>query len=490
MTDAFGDIRSLLQRAPTRGRWGVLGLVLEGAGEDAFHEVLLPYCDGALRAWPDELRVLRAGGARAMLAGETPRLAKLCAGVEVATDARGPEWRRMAQAELPHLTRLRVDGVKYGGAPGFAVFLEMGHLDRLESLEFRDLKFADVSFDALLERCARMPRLKRLCLERCRIDEEKLLRLLDSPVCAKLEGLSLRDNRLRPKDIQKLAAHPNTDGLEVLLLGALPRDPMFADRHAFYNTTDDDARRMLGEPSRMPKLRGLELAYHKIDDRQLGAFLNDDLFPSLEALDIRVNRFKGRGAALLAGSRLWSKLERVDLGGNSLGARGTDALLRAGRERDLVDLRLSRTKPGKAGVVAASEAPSMRTVTRFEFTDNRLREEHMLPLLASMHMPQLERCDVSRNTWTSAIGELLAKAPMLRPVRALGAAGMSLPALRRFVEHLELPNLEEVTVQADAGTLERLREEFPRLRALDVRLSSSYHWHFVSEVVPILEGAR
>ncbi len=136
MTDAFGELRSLLQGRPDAQTLGRLCVSMRGWEPRERDEILLPYAQSAVDRWPDELRAVGPDWAKRLLGGQerwahATRFARtLTVSFERPTR---PEWDALAWCDwraLRQFVAMEVDGLD----AGIDALSEVGVLERLHEL--------------------------------------------------------------------------------------------------------------------------------------------------------------------------------------------------------------------------------------------------------------------------------------------------------------------------------------------------------------------
>lgn len=206
----FGELRSLLQQAPSEASWARLCEHLMRWTFDAHFEAeTLPYLTEALESWPQDLKVAPGGWVRPLLGTikkEAPLLSlvtslDLTTGVQLHPRALA---RLFHAQELAHITTLDLSYNDLGPA-GARLLAASPHIHNLRTLLLIQTNLQDEGAIALAQ-CERLQNLVTLDLSDARVTE---------PGCRALE----RSPYLRP-EIRALAfdwydeRHPYDDTME------------------------------------------------------------------------------------------------------------------------------------------------------------------------------------------------------------------------------------------------------------------------------------
>lgn len=219
MLDDFGELRSLVHGAPSRGAWDELCRWIERQDETQQRQ-WLPYIQTGLASWPAALRC--APQAWLDTALERPVLAlSLVRWIRCRAPTSSEAWLRWGQlAELEHVEGIDASatGLKRAGlkalwsAPCFARIkhlnlrqnplagaligvLSIPRQPTLVELSLSACALRHEDIDALAQSAA-LANLERLDLSRCELDDESITRHLSSPHLGRLKRLDLSANTL------------------------------------------------------------------------------------------------------------------------------------------------------------------------------------------------------------------------------------------------------------------------------------------------------
>lgn len=219
MPDDFGELRSLVHGAPSRGAWDELCLWIERQDETQQRQ-WLPYIQTGLASWPAALRCAPQPWLDTALERPVPAL-RLAKWIKCRAPATSEAWLIWGQlAELEHVEGIDASatGLKRAGLKALWSAPSLGALQHLKlgrnplagsligvlsiprqptlvelSLSACALRHEDI--DALAQSAA-LSNLERLDLSRCELDDESITRLLSSPHLSRLKSLDLSANTL------------------------------------------------------------------------------------------------------------------------------------------------------------------------------------------------------------------------------------------------------------------------------------------------------
>jgi hypothetical protein len=368
----FGELRSLLQQAPSEALWEqICALVFPAKWEKAADQ-WLPYAEDHLdRSWPDVLRVWpeRWRGRKA-----APRATQLVRHCEVDPKARSLEtflgalerikppltsldlsyYPQLSEEErgrlfavigsLEQLRRLRL-GIARQQVMG--ALLESGVVRRLEALELHGETLDKPGVRAL---CAsdQLGLLRELALEGEALTAQSYAFIAASPLPAQLESLSLRWSRLAGEQMGP-PSRDESSGLWRLAQAEWPA----LERLDLLNTSCD--RRVGALLARAPALRTLHMSVDFLRaDALVGALEGVSALRELALSDI-LDRGDEEGLVGLFGLPGLAGLEVLTVGGASFGERAGAALRDAPCAQTLRHLRLypagyEDMAPGGAGL--------------------------------------------------------------------------------------------------------------------------------------------
>lgn len=199
--NTFGELRSLLQRPPSRKGWERLCAMIEGwpaARVTERDEVAIPYALDHLASWPDLYRTPTPVMRRAILRREVPTALLLCTTLSLESS----HTRRIANATIialassPAARSLRT--LQLNGAPiGLPAAHALGaspHLAQLRTLELNHARLGPDGAAALAT--PQLAALECLSVADTQLTDAGMRHLLGAPFAAQLEFLDARRNRL------------------------------------------------------------------------------------------------------------------------------------------------------------------------------------------------------------------------------------------------------------------------------------------------------
>jgi Ran GTPase-activating protein (RanGAP) involved in mRNA processing and transport len=384
----FGELRSLLQRAPEPQTWGALCALLERWPDDgSLAEQALPYCEAQLRGWEDSWRVApRRWIARVLSGDKLPALAlarRLRVHVQL-TD-RDKMQRLIEHPALGHITQLDLAGTSLHEHMVGPLMERLAEHNRLRALDLSDNDVLG-ALDAWLQDEPDKPPLERLSLAnvtRATSNNAQpmalpLVRLARAPLVRGLRHLDLSRNPLGVGGSAGLDALVEVADaapvLESLWLEhceghhGLPCMHIFALsgwealRHLSLrgNLFLHGGAHVLREaPAVLGRLKTLELGECRIDDATL-----DTLFEPLT---------EGHSWGLTA----------LDLSDNPLTDQAVERLLALPWVGQLRLLNLSATQLTDAGALALITSPRLHPSARVVLNGNGFNEVTLAAIAAS-----------------------------------------------------------------------------------------------------------
>ena len=352
---AFGELRSMMQHAPSAALWDKICTWLEdhdsvdGSGADPVRYLL-----GHLDKWPYKLR-------------QAPRRW---------TSARSRSHARWCQiARVFDLSQMglaagrlgALEGLDPAGVWGLDLsknwFEQEALEDFAQAAHWQQLRWLDLSFNRMQNpgvqalwtaaKAGGLPKLQELNLERTALEEGSLVRLGATPLAATLESLWLGQNWLRSRDLADLRMHVRFRRLRHLHL----------DRNRFGSPA---VRNLLTMPAdRFEHLEVLTLAQNELDDRACRAVAWSQETPALSCLELSSNHVGDQGMRYLAESSLHPGLRTLGLAQNDLSDDALWAIKESPYFQGLRRLGLSRNGFTLEGV---------RTLTRGGDRLDNLRE--------------------------------------------------------------------------------------------------------------------
>jgi uncharacterized protein (TIGR02996 family) len=272
---------------------------------------------------------------------------------------------------------------------------------------------------------ARVP-LRGVSLERTR---GVLDQVLDSPLLAVLQELSLRVCDLGPAEVRAVVSCPRLAGLRKLDL--------------FANPLGDEGLRVIAEAPALAGLRSLELENCRVGSA---------------------------GVRALAASRYLTRLARLDLSRNEHVADiGAEALAGSANMRGLVDLSLLMTGLGPAGARLLFASPHLAGLRKLNLAFNAVGDPGAVALAEASPLASLEVLNLGGNGIGDAGAEALAACPRLGRLRllilhnsAIGDAGALALARSPHLEGLNLLDLQLNRPPISAALRQALLERFGR----------------------------
>jgi uncharacterized protein (TIGR02996 family) len=268
---------------------------------------------------------------------------------------------------------------------------------------------------------------------------ENLDELADTPLLARLRGLSLSEAELGNEGARCLAGSEHLGGLRVLDLSlndirpagirALARNEGLAGL-TFLNLWGNDfglaGARALAKTRNLTGLQRLDLSHNEIGDSGLTALAQWPLLANVRHLDLGGNRLGNRGVAALADSPHRGVLTDLYLGFNRIDAGGARTLAGPGVVRGLQALDLQENPIHSEGLAALVEA-GPRELRWLDLANCRIDHRGVEALAGCRGLSRLERLDLNSNPIGDAGAEALAGSPYLGRLTTLqlGAAGIT-----------------------------------------------------------------
>lgn len=406
--DTFGELRSMLSRAPSELLWEQICALcdMEVAHDAArFEAELLSYVSAGLEGWPDALRTAPQGWVDAIsAAGAHPcgslvrRLARKPAG-DVARLLSAPCLAQVTDLSLNALGMKRIDALAGASMLGALRVLELGsveiegagavfaRLPALTALHGGDGR-ADRLLDAL-EDCGRLPALEALCLGL----EEPVATLRRLRVCGALRKLTVW-SRAALGDAGVAALCEAVQHAPLMLLNARCRGvsgaclamiaaaPWRLEQLMISEVElSADAAALLGEHEAFGALRLLGLSWARLAPGALAPLLARRGEQPLRVL--RCNYLNGMDA------ESWGTAAQGDT------ARGLETLV--------IEHSVLRRHGVFDGLVAGIDGGQMQ---RLSLSWNGLGAKHM-KMLGEARLPGLRELDLSHNPITDAGAEAL-----------------------------------------------------------------------------------
>jgi len=398
--EIFGDIRSILQQAPSEARWTRLCGLLEVSSDHELTERIVPYVESHTQSWPHELRVCPTRWLDQLARGEDDHPALAC--VRTVRHMRA----------TPELVR--------------AIFASR-HLVHPRRLELRgELRDEDV---AVLAAHERLSEVRELDLSHNLLTNHTAKALAASDDASGLVALSLDDNRVGAEGVEELLTSPGLMGLAELGLGEnLPGEDgaialyrrmfTYPEGHRTLRTLRLGGRSERGGSSggigwsglfymlngEIRTSEGPQQVFEHIEELSLAANFNGALeayasairasrplslarkMPSVRALDLSNNQLGPEHLSTLLEGGLPEHLRTLDLGSNRLGDQGARELADArgpdGASTKLARLRLAHAMMGGASLEHLTEAEWWTGLEELVLSGNPFARSHALrPLL-------------------------------------------------------------------------------------------------------------
>lgn len=409
----FGELRSLLQRAPSASVWQALcdRLSHEWSGAP-WREMAEPYTMNLLQRWPIALRVLPRLWAERLLADQPlPWLA--CA-------------RHLNLFELRGVT-LELDQVER--------LLHAQAWDRLGCGSILHIGYPARALLGLLEAATYLDGVRELELAHNRLEATDCERLLRSYHLGQLQLLDMAYNMLGAPGAAVIARSPYLQQLEALYVRG---NHLLVEGARALADAEFEALRLLGLGGNHIQVQGLE------------AILARPWAAELETLYVWDNGLGDAGVGLLA--------ERLD------------------ERAALTHLFLGANEVGDEGLQTLSAAPWLGSLRALGLSENPLGRRGLEALFAQEHL-ELEELELRHIESHAGLIALLLGWPGLSTVRSLGLsiAGLDADELADLLASDRLASLVELDLEAchlNGRACEALlhNEALGRLRHLRVRL--------------------
>lgn len=298
----FGELRSLLQQAPSEAVWEALCALLESVTPSPrFEEVERPYLESHLRSWPDALRVAPAGWV-------TP----------IFMDAPSPllQWARVVDLRAHYLY-------------GEPIWQLAHHADMrgVTALWLADNNLGDQEARTLAQ-ASSLRALRHLSLDSNDLFEEGARALASHGALASLESLSAGDTHIGSQGFLHLTCSPLLPSLQALDLhfAAITHEPFIAALRRCW----------------LPTLTHLDLSNNPLRVEALLSLLSCAGLPRLRSIGWSRNTLTDEGAVALASQATLGGIVRLALAADLLTDRGAIALLRSPHLASLRALDLSQ----------------------------------------------------------------------------------------------------------------------------------------------------
>lgn len=459
MGQTFGDVRALIHH-PSPTNWkALIAALCVWPDPQELRQIVLPYCEQSLAAWPDMWRHASPGWINDALADREV----IHPGVWLARSlafapkkGRNVSWLRLwDHYDLSCVTTLRFHG------RGAKLKLPRHDFERmfdaLKETPVRALRFYDTKLNPAQWKSVMawpgLNGLESLSLNRCRLSSyQRDVQLgvslfeLAGHECHALRHLCVRDNRLRGSDLALLAEASFAKRLRTLRFGATPTNPYSSDSHAWFNRAGRDGLEALCHPNAFPALESLELSYQQFNADTIAPLHNAEM-KSLRHLDLHQNYLLSPEGKALAHSSFIRRLEALDLSGNEIGAQATQELCDAFEGGALRTLHLNRAKVGISGAAHMMRAEGLEQLTQLGFADNDLHGEGM-KIFTHCALSRLEHLNMMRNTMTDETYADFLCAPFLSTLKTLKIPTLTDAQVIELLEHPNLQQLERLAVDS------------------------------------------
>lgn len=347
----FGELRSLLHQGHHEKVWAQLCRLLDTwEHHPELEPIALPYIQGQLRRWPDELRTAPAPWLERQLEQHSP--APIFPQWEVvrAIDCHGQMFG--------HMTWRRLGRDFIGG--------------QIRTLRARSLPLTHRELGLVLEPKSILE-LKHLDLTYCTLTQEALEVLVTHPHLQNLRRLDAGECRLGHMGVQLICISPYLNNLESL------------------------------------KLQNDRLGMGVLD-----ALLRAEFAPKLKTLDLSDNHLGPRGAAILGQPHVWQHLEQLRLKNCGLGPDGVRALFSHPKAfPKLRSLNLERNDILNWGLKWLVESPVIEHLQSLNVGYNKISGDGLKWLLHDPRAKNLKRLAVHWNPISPTAHEVLAASPYI-----------------------------------------------------------------------------
>jgi hypothetical protein len=494
----FGELRSLLQRPPSRAAWDHLCLALEEWPAEALEQQALPYVTSILDRWPDALRVANPRWIKAFLRerkipwlplvrsvgfhGTRLTLEGMLKALDQLQSARLLELNLADAIELhvaeatalaahPTLAQLRTIKLSnaYRSGEALVTLLSSPNLSALERLEVNGLHVDDPLREALTRleqlghqwlpslrslrigwmygggddqlreqrRIFPLGQLEKLELNYHGMDQQGLASLLEDTRWRALRTLRLPNTQLTANMVRTMQEH-----LPMELIETLTIDPIQNEQGAPLKQL------MAGE---LDALRELELGAGKLNDVGLRALLERSP-GKLEALQAPAAMVEEEGFEALMGSELGAGLRRLNI--SQLGTRAAHAaraLAVAGPLPRLEELNMSSCELGQRGAMLLSRA-TLSGLRALTLDSSSLDAPGVEALLRAPWMAGVERLELQHSKLdATSMRSLMEHADSLRGLRRLNLSWCNLGpgGVMALARCQELGQLEELLLDGN-----------------------------------------
>jgi hypothetical protein len=316
MPDNFGEIRSILQRAPAPEVWEDLCdqiALWSWPHYETFEQQILPYILHHLEGWPDALRCAPDRWLPGLLRAAPMPWAPMIRALDASDQGFGAadiETLVLAPV-LAHLRELDLSHNRFGTA-GLELLLRSGQLAGLRKLNLRMIPLG-AAVGLLLAVPDQLVELETLDVTGTGLNGEGLGMLVLRDPHPALVRLTLDHNPLGARTIHTLGRAPIAARLQELSL--------VRTRLAMR-----DALELAHAPARFTALHTLDLSENQLGEQTLQMFARNAQLPALRRLALRGNLIGPEGARALAQGGALDAIEELDLRHCRIGAAGAIAL--------------------------------------------------------------------------------------------------------------------------------------------------------------------
>lgn len=475
----FGELRSLLQRAPSEGVWSRLCRVIEAWGRAEFEARALPYVRDHLKRWPDHLRRAPQRWADDLLRGQGD--------VWPWSITRTLELRSVPLDELVELEDQPAEGDR-----ALELLLQTEALYSVTHLMLTDLGITDEGCARLLEYPG-ISRLRSLRLQGNHLGAEGVSRIARTKALSELVALDLRANHwggyeeaiaqlahsralrglesldiecdLTPQDLEALLTTSNFPELRHLgLEGCFHQVAIEADEFSELHAG------MLNRAITLPRLTSMSLANNMLTDVEVEEIIASPWVERLTELDLAWNDLEDHGVGALTQCDALADLTSLSLRGCPVGEQGAQELARAVFEEiRTLDVSSTRGVVSMNGREVTSSLLSQDAPRRYwldALTDPAVRLRRLREINLSDLNLMLDASDIARMESVTHLTSL--------ETLQLANAGLTEEGVDALLTSTEFAHLTQLNLNRNhdlgsalADALGRL--ELPALRKLKLR---------------------
>jgi Ran GTPase-activating protein (RanGAP) involved in mRNA processing and transport len=373
-----------------------------------FNEAEVDALDGALSAWPVDMRVApRNWGVTIPELGDQPFIPPAFRVARKLAIANAPLGTKDIEALIasPYLDRLTSVELHGNGLelPAIRALSEASHLTSMEQLSISGENITDEGVEVLL--AGKLRPLCQLDLEANALSDDALIRLARAASTSALATLAFHGNAIGDEGLSALAQSKHLSKLTTLVgsynqVGAAGLSALFqtellpelavlrlARNHCgdagvetivsssrfarvrelnlSENQLSFDAVKALAESPHVGRLEVLALGYNDLDVASARSIASSPSLLRLRSLGVAGSKIGPEGAAILARAP-WTALQTLDLRDNELDDAAARAIAESGIVARLTSLQLGLNAIGEAGEDAILRAAGSRTQVSFE----------------------------------------------------------------------------------------------------------------------------